>query len=407
MLAGCCLLQGGTMGLINNCRGIFLSPVTEAMGFSMGGFTAYIMISGIVACLFTPLASRLLAGSDPRWLLGGMSLLFSFSEAAMGLARSLPAFYVLGAVQGVSAAFLMFLPAPLILGQWFKKRSGFAIGLCSAFSGLIGILFNPIGSVIMERYGWQMGYIVFAFIALCMTFPVSVFLLRVHPWDVGLTPYGGDEEAPEAPLTGIPAEEARRTFSFAMIVAASFLITFLGSFNSHLSPMGISYGYSVRVAAYLISVSMVGNVVSKGLLGVIYDRKGLGTALAVGLSTTAAGCALLLVDSIPVRLLGALLYGFVMGTGNILTALVVKDVYGLRGYGGLLFYISTVISLSAAFSIQLGGWMVDVFGAPRGYQISFAGALVLVAVVSLLYSVAIPRGRKLVRAYDARQKVLS
>ncbi len=51
--------------------------------------------------------------------------------------------------------------------------------------------------------------------------------------------------------------------------------------------------------------------------------------------------------------------------------------------------------------------MVDVFGAPRGYQISFIGALVLVAVVSLLYSIAIPRGRMLVRAYEERQKELS
>ena len=388
------------MGLINNCRGIFFSPVTEALGFSMGGFTLYLLISGICACMVTPFAPRILDRVDSRLLLGSMALIFSASEAAMGLCRRLTAFYILGAVQGIASVFLMFFPAPLILGQWFKKRSGLAIGVCSAFSGLIGILFNPIGSAVIESFGWKSGFFFFGLMAFVMTFPVSVLLLRVRPGDLGLEPYGQEDPQGEKPgkeLTGVPAFRARRTLGFWLLVCAVFLLSNLGAFNSHLSPMGISFGYSPRIAALLVSASMAGNLVGKAILGPLYDRKGLGFSLRFGLLIPAAGIALLLVNSVPVRLSGALLYGFIMGTSNIMSPLVVKDVYGLKSYGGLLSFTTAALTLGNAFSAIAGGWMVDLFGPQKGYIYSFRGALGLVALIALLLFLSIRSGRRLAR----------
>lgn len=39
MLVGCCLLQGGSLGVIHNCRGIFYDPVIESLDFGMGAFS--------------------------------------------------------------------------------------------------------------------------------------------------------------------------------------------------------------------------------------------------------------------------------------------------------------------------------------------------------------------------------
>ncbi len=402
MLVGCCLLQGGSMGLINNCRGIFFSPVTEALGFPMGGFTAQILFLGLFACLLTPTVYRVMERVDSRRLLGGMSLIFSASVFAMGFARTLPAFYILSAIQGVSTAFIMFVTAPMILGHWFKKRSGFAIGICSAFSGVMGILFNPIGSAIIDRFGWQMGYFSFGILAFLMTFPVSVFLLRIRPRDMGLLPYGEEDGmAPDAPLTGIPPERARRSYCFVLALAAVFLVSLGASFNGHLSPLGISCGYGTRVAALLVSVSMAGNVVSKFILGSLYDRKGLAAAVSFGLAVPALGYILLLIDSVPIRMAGSLLYGFVMGAANVLPSLVIKDVYGLRSYGGLLSYLMTALTLSNSVSVALGGWMIDLFGSPRGYLISFKAGIVILAVSAVLYICVIRGGRRQVREYMA------
>ena len=41
ILAGCCILQGASLGLVNNCAGVFFSPVCEDLGFEMGQLTFY------------------------------------------------------------------------------------------------------------------------------------------------------------------------------------------------------------------------------------------------------------------------------------------------------------------------------------------------------------------------------
>lgn len=63
MLIGCCLLQGGSLGIVHNCRGIFYAPVIEDLGFGMGAFTFYVLFSASVRVLFCRLSERSSAGS--------------------------------------------------------------------------------------------------------------------------------------------------------------------------------------------------------------------------------------------------------------------------------------------------------------------------------------------------------
>lgn len=407
MLAGCCLLQGGSMGLINNCRGIFISPVTAELGFSMSSFTLYMFVSAICGCFVLPFVSRIFARVDSRLLLGGASLLFSASVFSMGFARSVAFFQIAGIVQGVSGAFLMFYPAPFILGSWFHKRTGLAVGVCSSFSGVVGIVFNPLGSAVIERFGWQGGYFFFGITAFLMLVPVSVFLLRLSPADAQLTPYGaestssGTESAAHA--GGVPAGTAKHSVYFWMIVTGTMLISMTGAFNSHLSPMGVNYGYGASIGALLVSCSMAGNVLSKNVLGVIFDRRGLSRALTFGLGASAFGSALLLIDSVPLRLLGALLYGCSMGTCNVMSPLVIKDVFGLRGYGELLSYNTLFLTFGNSLSLLLGGVMVDAFGPRRGYFLSFLAVLCVLALLAGIYTVAIRGGRRLRKTCDAAE----
>ena len=157
MLFGCCMLQAGSLGMIHNCRGIFFAPVIRDLGFGMGAFTFFMLFFGVFSCLILPFMGRLFARVNIRLLLSGASIVFAGTAAAMGLFHSLPAFYIAGAVQGLAGAFLMFFPAPLILGNWFKKKSGLAIGISSACSGIAGMIGNPVCNAVIERFGWRIG----------------------------------------------------------------------------------------------------------------------------------------------------------------------------------------------------------------------------------------------------------
>ena len=366
MLIGCCLLQGGSLGIIHNCRGIFYDPVIEDLGFGMGAFSFYILFFGVCSCFVLPFVGKLFRRIDSRILLGGASLVFSGTVFVMGFFRTLPAFYIAGAIQGFAGAFLMFYPAPYILGNWFHKKCGLAVGLSAAFSGLAGVLGNPLGS----------------------------------------RPYGAEDDAAltgaSCPLDGVPASRAKRESSFWLLILAGLLAAFTCSYYAHLSPLGIYFGYGSVVGALMVSCSMAGNVVGKLLLGPLYDRFGLRTALAAGTAVTAVGFLLLLVDSLAVRITGAFLYGFSMAMSAVMIAISIRDVYGNRDYGDLLSYSSMASTLGTSVNIAIIGYMVDGFGRQSGYIISLWYGLALTLAMGALFIVSVRGGRKIAAEYKTQ-----
>ena len=403
MLIGCCLLQGGSLGIIHNCRGIFYDPVIEDLGFGMGAFSFYILFFGVCSCFVLPFVGKLFRNVDSRILLGGASLVFSGTVFVMGFFHSLPAFYIAGAIQGFASAFLMFFPAPYILGNWFHKKRGLAVGLSAAVAGLAGVLGNPLGSAIIRAFGWRRGFFSFGLISLAMMFPVSVFLLRRTPEDVGCRPYGAEDDdaltGESCPLDGVPASRARRESAFWLLILAGLLAAFMCSYYAHLSPLGIYFGYGSMVGALMVSCSMAGNVAGKLLLGQLYDRFGLRMALAAGTAVTGAGYLLLLINSIPARIIGATLYGFSMATSTVMIPITIRDVYGSRDYGELLSYSSMVSTLGTSINMAIIGYMVDGFGRQRGYIISLWYGLALTLAMGALLIVSIRGGRKIAAEY--------
>ena len=404
MLVGCCLLQGGSLGIIHNCRGIFYDPVIEDLGFGMGAFSFYILFFGVCSCFVLPFVGKLFRRVDSRILLGGASFVFSATVFVMGFFNSLPAFYIAGAIQGFASAFLMFYPAPYILGNWFHKKSGLAVGISAAVAGLAGVLGNPLGNAIIRAFGWRAGFFSFGLISLLMMLPVSVFFLRRSPEDVGCRPYGaGDDDSltgASCPLDGVPAVRAKKESAFWLLILAGLLAAFTCAFYAHLSPLGIYFGYGSAVGALMVSSSMAGNVISKLLLGQLYDRFGLRTALISGTTVTAVGFLMLLVDSVPVRIVGAFLYGFSMAMSTVMIAISIRDVYGSRDCSDLLSYSSMASTLGTSVNIAIIGYMVDAFGRQRGYIVSLWYGLALTLSMGALLIVSIRRGRKIAAEYN-------
>lgn len=399
MLAGCCLLQGGTLGIIHNCRGIFYTPIIDDLGFGMGAFSFYVLFFGLCSCLILPFVSRMFSRFDTRLLLGGASIVFSGSVLAMGFFNSLPAFYIAGGIQGLSSAFIMFYPAPLILGNWFKKKAGLAIGISAAFAGLAGVIGNPMGSAVIVRFGWRVGFWFMGGLALLMTVPVSLFLLRLRPEDCGMEPYGCHEGSCPVPQAdtykGIPADIAKRSPYFWVLIFCGLLAANTCCYYAHFSPLGTYAGYGVSAAALLVSFSMAGNVVSKIVLGQVHDRCGLNASLLAGTVCTLIGFFLLLVHSYAVRLVGAFLYGPSMAMSAIMIAIAIKDVYGRESYQELLPYSSMASTFGTSFMMMIVGYIVDGLGPDKGYTVSLLIGAGITALMGVLLIVSLRGSRRL------------
>ena len=180
MLAACCLVQGGTLGVIHNCRGIFYGPICRDLGVGQGSFTFYMLFFGLFSCIMLPFAGRVFHRVNIRWLLCGASVIFAGSVMVQAAFQSLAAFYAAGAVQGLTGAYLLFYPVPVLLGNWFRKGRGAAIGFAAATSGLAGAVMSPIGAAMISAWGWRTAAVAFGVISLLMAAPAS-FLLYLRP----------------------------------------------------------------------------------------------------------------------------------------------------------------------------------------------------------------------------------
>lgn len=138
MLIGCCLLQGGSLGIVHNCRGIFYAPVIEDLGFGMGAFTFTCSFSASVRVLFCRLSERSSAASIRAFCSAARRSCFPARCSPWAFSGRFPPFTLPEPFRALPGAFLMFYPAPYILGNWFHKKRGLAVGLAAAFSGIVG-----------------------------------------------------------------------------------------------------------------------------------------------------------------------------------------------------------------------------------------------------------------------------
>lgn len=110
MLIGCCLLQGGSLGIVHNCRGIFYAPVIEDLGFGMGAFTFYVLFFGVCSCIVLPFVGTLFRRIDSLHSARRRVARVFRHGVRHGLFRTLPAFYIAGALQGFARRVSHVLP---------------------------------------------------------------------------------------------------------------------------------------------------------------------------------------------------------------------------------------------------------------------------------------------------------
>ena len=186
----CCLMMGIDVGLSVSCAGIFYSPVSDALGIPFDSFGLYMSIMFIFSSLLLSPLGELMTRWGARRTLTVSSVVRGLDMLALGCFNSLWQFYVAGAVMGVALASLLYLSFPTLVNKWFRTKVGLMIGICSAASGIGGIIFNPIGGWIIDNWGWRAGYWTFGATVLLIVTPLIGLLLRNEPADKGLQPVG-------------------------------------------------------------------------------------------------------------------------------------------------------------------------------------------------------------------------
>lgn len=355
----CCLMMGVNIGLSFSCAGIFYKPVTDSLGVSVGVFGLYMSVMYIAATLTLPVAGRLLERYSARWLFAGSSALMGLVFLVFSLLTAVWQFYVAAVALGVSVAFQLYLSFPTLVNRWFRVKVGLMMGICTAASGIGGMLFNPLIAWMITTFGWRWSYAACGLLILAVVSPLLALLLRSWPSEKGLLPYG-EKTAAESGDTaadaskGIQYEKAIRMPVFYGVLVFSFLMMAVSTLNLFIPGYFESLSFTLEQASYAAAAVMAGVTVGKLLLGHINDRN---TLVGVLLSTLGGGIGLgMLLTGLGlwVGLTGCVLFGLAYSGVTVQTAMLTRRVFGSLNYARIYSMVS--IALAAGGAVASGGW---------------------------------------------------
>ena len=381
----CCLMMGINIGLSFSCAGIFYRPVSTDLGVSVGAFGIYMSLMYVASTLMLPLAGKLMERGSARRLLAGSSALMGLTFLGMALSTAVWQFYVAGCVLGVTVAFLLYLSFPTLINRWFVSKVGLLTGVCSAASGIGGIIFNPIAASVITGYGWRWAYAGFGVLILAVVTPLLALLLRDRPSDMGLQPFGADKAAvgigAESVRGGVAYEKAMRMPVMWGLVVFAFLMMACSTLNLFIPNYVTDLGFTLEQASLAAAAVMGGVTVGKLALGHINDR----SCLAGSMVTTVAGGAGLLMliggaAGIWMAVGGGFLFGWAYAGVTVQTAMLTRTVFGNLNYARIYSVIS--MALAAGGALASGGWgiLVDY----TSYRFIFTVGVVMLAVCAVI-----------------------
>ena len=354
ILIACCLLQSAFTGIVQNCRGLFYNPVCEDLGLDTSAFTLYSLFYGVTSFLSMPLMTRFFDKVHPRLSLTLASTVFCGATALLGSCSTLPAFYLAGALQGTGGSLLIFYVCPLLINNWFDRHYGFALGLYAAFSGLTGVIVNPLLNQVIERWGWRTGYLVQGLSSLAVAIPAIMLIRAARPEALGLTRLGesGASSAPDLTAEQAPATSHEK-IALILVLLFTTLSALINSYVQHFAKYAVSIGLSSAAGALLVSCAMVGNIATKFGTGFMNDRFGAKKAMIILTATVSTGFALMLTAVPAILYPGAVLSGGCMTMCAMAVPFYVKYLYGPTRYRKF-YRISTMAStLMSSIGIAL------------------------------------------------------
>lgn len=270
VMVGFGMVMCATIGAITVMGGLFYYPVCEELGFDLSSFTLYVTLSMVFMALGMPICGKIMAsGKIKLSVLMTVAVLLElvpfacmsmFTEMWMWFVAAVPIGFGLSATSTVTAA-----PT---LGNWFHKKTGFAIGMIFTIQSIFVAVASPIFSNMIEMLGWRMSYVVLAIIAAVMALPFTIFVIRYRPEDKGMLPYGYDpnaveEEGGAVAETGVPYKLALRSVPFVMAVLVVMMSMTISNMNvvfpTYAEVVGLGAivgGFMVTAAALPISLSI-------------------------------------------------------------------------------------------------------------------------------------------------------
>lgn len=332
-------------------------------------------LSGILAAPYT---GRLIDRHGARAVLLPSIVLLAMGFSALAfLSGSLWLFYIVAFVWGRVTVGTQSISYTKLIGGWFERHRGLAIGIAAAGLGLGYMLVPLILARLLAGMSWQAAYATLGVIVLAGPLLVNAMVARPNP----------QAAAVHDDAVGMTLEQTVRTPAFALMAGAILLASVaLTGVVPHIALMAIDRGFTREDAAITASVYGLSTVIGRVLVGWLADRFPVTQvgALFFGLSLIGfvlAG-ALGATATLPLLIFLALVIGLGFGAESDIIALLIIRFFGRRSFGAIYGWLLSAFLIGASIGSPLFGLGHDRLGSYGAAM--FVAAAVMAAVIVLM-----------------------
>ncbi|MFE5811369.1 MFS transporter [Streptomyces sp. NPDC056491] len=260
--------------------GLLVEPLHAEFDWSRGTIGLAVSVNLALYGLTAPFAAALMDRFGIRRVVAvALTVIAGGALATVWMTAPWQLVLYWGVLVGLGSGSMALAFAATVTNRWFTARRGLVTGILTAAGASGQLVFLPLLAWLVDHHGWRPATVTVALAALAVV-PFVWLLLRDHPADVGLAPYGGTYAPKPAPVPGAARRalkvllDAARTGPF-WLLAGTFAIcgaSTNGLVRTHFVPSAHDHGMPVTAAAGLLAVIGVFDVVGTVASGWFTDR---------------------------------------------------------------------------------------------------------------------------------------
>lgn len=293
----------------------------------------------------------------------GIALGYVLSTLAPSMVALCGAHLVLGLATAVG-----FGPLIADISHWFLKQRGIAVALVASGNYLSGAIWPTLLSDMLAQSGWRSVYLTLALITLAVVMPLSLLLRRRVPIEAhGLAAAASAHKARSVGFSP-------RTLQILLGLAGVSCCVAMSMPQVHIVAYCVGLGYGPAVGAEMLSLMLLGGVVSRLISGLVADRLGgMVTVLAGSILQCIALILFLPYDGMVSLYVISALFGLAQGGIVPGYAMVVREYMAPQEAGARVGFVLMMTILGMALGGWMSGWIYDVTGT---YWMAFVNGII-------------------------------
>ena len=364
VLIVCCGMASASMGLLANSVGVFFGPVSEALGVMKGSFALHITIGLVAGSFLSPyIGVWMYKVRNFKILLWMGAIVTCGSVFMMGYANALWQFYILGLIRGLVFFFLQMIPITILINNWFEKNVGMATSIVTSFSGIMGAIGTTATQMLIDSFGWQMSYKIYGLAAFLMCVPILIYPFALKPRSEGLQPYGHDDSVPKPAFKMGNRNFNKKQSTYIAFVIASVLMVSMTVLSSYFPAYAQTLGKTAALGSLMTSATMIGNVVSKLIFGVMADKIDAFKTTVLMLAINLISLVIITITHQDMLMIGAaFMFGTIFSMGAVAVPLLTRYFFGEENFNSAYGTLTFFTGIFSAVATTLVGYLYDFTG---------------------------------------------